>query len=46
MIRKILVTDDGPGSNRAFDTASDIAGPCNAQIILLHVIDSIEIQIP
>ena len=29
-------------SDRAFDTASDIAGPCNAQIILLHVIDSIE----
>lgn len=43
MIRKILVTDDGTEvSDRAFDTASDIAGPCNAQIILLHVIDSIE----
>ena len=43
MIKKILVTDDGTEvSNRALEAASEIAGPCNAQIILLHVIDLIE----
>ena len=43
MIKKILVTDDGTEvSNRALVTASEIAGPCNAQIILLHVIEFIE----
>ena len=43
MIQKILVTDDGTEvSDIALEIASDIAGPCNAQIILLHVIDLIE----
>lgn len=43
MIKKILVTDDGTEvSNRALEAASEIAGPCNAQIILLHVMDLIE----
>ena len=40
MIRKILVTDDYTEvSNRALEVASQIAGPCKAQIILFHVID-------
>lgn len=43
MIRKILVTDDGTDvSNRALESASEIAEPCNAVIILLHVIDIME----
>lgn len=43
MIRKILVADDGTDvSNRALQSASEIAEPCNALIILLHVIDIIE----
>jgi nucleotide-binding universal stress UspA family protein len=43
MIQKILVTDDGTEvSNRALEVASEIAEPCNAHIILLHVIDLIE----
>lgn len=43
MIQKILVTDYGTEvSNRALQTASEIAELCNAQIILLHVIDLID----
>lgn len=43
MIVKILVTDDGTEvSNRALKIASQIAGPCEAQIILFHVVDPIE----
>jgi nucleotide-binding universal stress UspA family protein len=43
VIQRILVTDDGTDiSFRALDVASEIAGPCSAQIILLHVIDLIE----
>lgn len=43
MIKKILVADDGTEvSNRALESASEIAEPCKAVIILLHVIDIIE----
>ena len=43
MIQKILVTDDYTEvSNRALEVASQIAGPCKAQIILFHVIDLVE----
>lgn len=43
MIQKILVTDDGTEvSDRALQVASEIAGPCNAKVIFLHVIDLIQ----
>jgi nucleotide-binding universal stress UspA family protein len=43
MIQKILVTDDGTEvSNRALKVASEIAGACNAHIVLLHIVEPIE----
>ncbi len=43
MIHNIIVTDDGTEvSDRAIEVATEIAKPCNANLTLLHVIDSIE----
>jgi nucleotide-binding universal stress UspA family protein len=43
LIKSIMVTDDGKdASDRALEVASEIAGPCNAFITLLHVIEIIE----
>jgi nucleotide-binding universal stress UspA family protein len=43
VIKRILVTDDGTDvSYRALEVACEIAGPCKANVILLHVIELIE----